>query len=55
MTYQECKDIITELKSEINTSLFTEDSALDKIGTQLVELADAVDDLNDRVNDLEGA
>lgn len=54
MTYQECKNIITELQSQLGTNFF-EGGSLNTIHNQIVELADAVDGLNERVNTLETA
>lgn len=54
MTYQECSDIITELQSQLSSNFFSSGS-LNIIHNQIVELATAVDGLNERVNVLETA
>jgi hypothetical protein len=52
MTYNECKEIITELQAQLNNNFFVGGS-LNTIHNQLVELATSVNDLNERVNILE--
>lgn len=54
MTYSECCNIITELQSQLSSNFFSGGS-LNIIHNQIVELACAVEGLNERVNTLETA
>lgn len=54
MTYAACSTIITELQSQLSSNFFSSGS-LNTIHDQIVELANAVESINERVNVLETA